>query len=920
MSKPRKGYFEDDEITLSSSLDPRRHHRKVLVQPPSRAVSPTPEPEISIVRSGPAAASATGIAVTRPHELHSNRLQQAKHRDIERIEKQTESISISRKRQGSFSSRRSSTFDSPLFEDSPWRLELQHSGNGGLRNAIKRAEADGNVTKLWIGTLGMPTDALSESKKAEIESTLLTEDYDSIPVFLSDTTFEGHYSHYCKQILWPTLHYQTPDNPKSKAYQDHSWVHYKALNQAFADKIVKVYKEGDIIWVNDYHLMLLPAMLREKLPNAKIGFFLHVAFPSSEVFRCLAARKEFLEGMLGANCVGFQISEYSRHFLQTCNRILAVDTTPEGIKSEHSFVSVVNYAIGIDLKSLDITMQNSEGVGKWRKMICERWKDKKLIVSRDKLDNIRGIKQKLLAYEEFLRAHPEWIERAVLVQIGLYDGSDSEFESEIHTIVDRINSMRADLTATQPVLFLQQYIDFDQYLALIAEADIFAVTSLREGMNLTCHEYIYCNQKHGPLILSEFTGSASVLGDDSLLINPWDISEVANAFYQAITMSEQEKAARWMSLYSYVTNNTCAEWVHNFVKEVDVSWEEDQRRRSDTKHRLHAPLFIQQYQSVPRNGKRIFFLNMDSTDIKNAFVRTNSSTSINSANSTSPFRNTPPPTGPITAPNSASSGKFANSSVLSAVVPTGTGTSYASPQRKISVLNELVLDPANIVYVISRESRNTMERIFRRVNNLGLIAESGGLLRPFGSDEWIRFSEEHCARNISDKWQDPLMPMLESMAERFSGSRIVTNETSIHFDLHSVVEQDPDRASVIIGEVINSVNDAFGEIHVHARLAEDGKVIIARDDLTDADAVQYAFDLERAQIGKDFDYLFVTSLGSESSSDTYDTLYEWANGHEKDVGTVCTVSVGAKGTLAKWTLDGINSLLNLLLTATSQKN
>src|SRR5699024_7548268 len=156
------------------------------------------------------------------------------------------------------------------------------------------------------------------------------------------------YTHFCKTILWPVFHYQIPDNPKNKAYQDHSWVYYVKINQAFAEQIAKEWKRGDSIWVQDYHLLLVPAMLRRLIPDAQIGFFLHIAFPSSEVFRCLAPRKELLEGVLGANLIGFQTDEYCRHFLQTCSRLLSVEATNEGLQLEDRFVNVAKFPIGID--------------------------------------------------------------------------------------------------------------------------------------------------------------------------------------------------------------------------------------------------------------------------------------------------------------------------------------------------------------------------------------------------------------------------------------------------------------------------------------------------------------------------------------------------------------------------------------------
>lgn len=292
------------------------------------------------------------------------------------------------------------------FSDADWTIESAEQGNPGLRNAVRSFSDPGLDDTVWVGTLGMPTDALDTHVKSEIAETL-EDKYSSLAVYVSDADFDGHYSHFCKTILWPVFHYQIPDNPKSKAYEDHSWVYYVKLNEAFAQRIAKNWRRGDTIWVHDYHLLLVPAMLRKLLPDAQIGFFLHVAFPSSEVFRCLAPRKELLEGVLGADLIGFQIDEYCRHFLQTCSRILCVEARKDGVQLEDRFVNVGKFPIGIDPTSWD-ERRRSHDVEHWIKIISEKYEGKRLIVSRDKLDSIRGVRQKLLSYELFLNTYPEF--------------------------------------------------------------------------------------------------------------------------------------------------------------------------------------------------------------------------------------------------------------------------------------------------------------------------------------------------------------------------------------------------------------------------------------------------------------------------------------------------------------------------------
>lgn len=294
------------------------------------------------------------------------------------------------------------------YQGNVWTVEPAIHGNNGLTNAIRATAREDNFHSIWVGTLGFPTDSLQDKTKHEIQNKLENE-YDSLVTYINDSDFDGCYVHYCKTILWPIFHYQVPDHPKSKAYEDHSWKYYRSVNQAFADKIVASYKQGDIIWIHDYHLLLVPGMIREQLPDAQIGFFLHTAFPSSEIFRCLSMRKELLEGMLGANLVAFQTKEYVQHFLQTCSRILVTETTAKGVTVGERFINVTSCPIGIDPTSLDEARQDP-AVMDWIDVLKEKYKGKKLIVARDNLDHVRGVRQKLLAYELFLNKYEEWRE------------------------------------------------------------------------------------------------------------------------------------------------------------------------------------------------------------------------------------------------------------------------------------------------------------------------------------------------------------------------------------------------------------------------------------------------------------------------------------------------------------------------------
>ena len=737
-----------------------------------------------------------------------------------------------------------------VFSAADWKVVDADQGNGGLRNAADAAARDGDNSEngdyTWVGTLGMPTDALEGTQqKQEIEDTLANE-FDMLTVFASDKDFDGHYAHFCKQILWPVFHYQIPDNPKSKAYEDHSWKYYVNVNQAFADKIVSNWKRGDIVWVNDYHLLLVPGMVRQKLPDAKIGFFLHVAFPSSEVFRCLAVRKELLEGMLGANLVGFQIEEYSRHFLQTCSRILSYEATPEGIQLDDRFVDVTNLAIGVDPVSLR-KHQLEENVMKWVNILSERYKDKKLIVARDKLDHVRGVRQKLLAYELFLNKNPQWRGKVVLIQVALSSNEKSELDAAVSDIVTRVNSSWANL-AYQPVVYLKQDIDFAQYLALLTIADALMITSQREGMNLTSHEYLFCQdgrllpeKKHGSLILSEFAGTASIFKKNELSVNPWDYRQCAQAIEQALEMSDTEKETRWNNLFKAVSTNTGGSWFRDFLSRLDVAHKEQHKRDQTSVPRLSIPKVSQQYQNASR---RLFILDYEGTLVS---------------------------WGPV-----------------NQIIP-------VSPQRTLDTLNDLLRDERNIVYVMSGRRPEELERVFRRVPNLGLIAENGCFLRPAHSEKWIEFAE----KSRIQSWKSSVKSILEYVLERTPGAEIEERHCSISF--HYKDAEDPEGAARQAAECASHVNDACESQRVHA-VPLDRSITVEPLDWTKKTAAQKVYaDLtkdDQAGGARAVDFLLVVGDGREDEK-----VFKWANYLGQDqVKDVVTVSLGSRSTEATATV------------------
>lgn len=690
-----------------------------------------------------------------------------------------------------------------IFDTAPWKVTFTDQGNGSLTKAVKLATEQGIIeNRKWVGTLSMPSDYVSSKVIDDIAHTL-SADYNSDAIFPNDDTFQGHYKSYCKQILWPTLHYQIPDDPKSKAFEAHSWDQYKLLNQMMADKAVEVYlrENGDssfddpnnIIWVHDYHLMLVPNMIRKKLPNVKIGFFLHVSFPSSEVFRVFAFRKELLEGMLGANCISFQTDEYVRHFLQTCSRLLLADTNEMGISYEGRFILANTIPVGIDAPSVKKQL-TTDVVQEWRLLIRERWGDQRLLVSRDKLDKLRGIKPKLLAYEKLLKKHPEYVDNTVLIQICIGSSQDPDYEAEIMKIVARINSLPENISISQPVIFLQQDIEFEQYLALQCEADVFVVSSMREGLNLTCHEFIVAtSEKKSPLVLSEFTGSSPLLecnGKGALLINPWDLRGLTDSFEKLLNMSKEEKELRWKNCYQIVLDQDSNNWITKCLQSIREAWSYDQRKSRNNIEMFTKAVLDKFYNQPTNSGKRLIFLNLETPLAISAIYDT-----------------------------SSSSGK---------TPAAGKTDSFSEPSRIANLLSDLLLDPLNHVYLITFLKRADLDILYRTSANLGLIAENGGYIKLIGSKSWVSIVDEK--ETLS--WMPQVTKLIASKVERLPGSHIEVEDCTIRFHPGRAFLEDHNRSMDVMGDCIQHINEVFSEKDgVHATLIRN-VVIVQQNQLT----------------------------------------------------------------------------------------
>ncbi|KAF3794514.1 Alphaalpha-trehalose-phosphate synthase UDP-forming 1 [Nymphaea thermarum] len=472
-----------------------------------------------------------------------------------------------------------------------WSLEISAGGLVSALLGVKQFE-----TK-WIGWAGV--NVPDENGQQALTKALAEKR--CIPVFLDEDIVHQYYNGYCNNILWPLFHYlglpQEDRLATTRSFQS-QFDAYKKANQMFADVVNEHYQEGDVVWCHDYHLMFLPKYLKERNSQMKVGWFLHTPFPSSEIHRTLPSRSELLRSVLAADLVGFHTYDYARHFVSACTRILGLEGTPQGVEDQGKLTRVAAFPIGIDPERF-IRALELPPVQEHIRELKERFAGRKVMLGVDRLDMIKGIPQKILAFEKFLEENPHWRDKVVLLQIAVPTRTDvpeyQRLTSQVHEIVGRINGRFGTLTAV-PIHHLDRSLDFHALCALYAITDVALVTSLRDGMNLVSYEFVACQDaKKGVLILSEFAGAAQSLGAGALLVNPWNITEVAASIGQALDMPADEREKRHKHNFQHVTTHTAQVWAETFVSELNDTVVEAQLRTRQIPPSLQIKTAVERY-------------------------------------------------------------------------------------------------------------------------------------------------------------------------------------------------------------------------------------------------------------------------------------------------------------------------------------
>lgn len=592
------------------------------------------------------------------------------------------------------------------------------SSEGGLATGLKSYHKDNN--SLWIGWPGI----IPENKDQEEKITGLLKKEACLPVFLNDDLFEDYYEGFSNTTLWPLFHYFT----EYSEFKERYWKAYQKVNEIFADKIIENANENDTVWVHDYQLLLLPNYLKTRRPDLNVGFFLHIPFPSFEVFRIMPWREEVLTGMLGADLIGFHTYDYARHFISSVKRILGHDVDFNTISLETRKVSIDVFPMGIDFyKFQDFAFDVQS------KPVQERSKEhqdidrfllsvpnRKLILSIDRLDYTKGIPARLKAFRRFLTDYPEYREKASLLMLTVPSRVGVEqyqnLRSEVEELVGGINGEFGTL-GWNPVIYFFRSLPFENLIELYSSADVALLTPLRDGMNLVAKEYVATKiNLRGVLILSEMAGASKELGE-AIFVNPSNIRDVSKAIYKALTMSEEEQSRAIRSMQERIKRYDIHKWASEFVNTLDkIINKQDEYLARKVSAKLRNS-FISSFNSAK---SRVLFLDYDGTLQR--------------------FYNDP---------------------------------KAAMPDKElIELLNKLSgLDNTELV-IISGRDKNTLGDWFGKNKSLTLIAEHGAWSKEPGR-KWNERNPGH------NKWKENIKPLLESYVDRTPGSLLEEKSHSL---------------------------------------------------------------------------------------------------------------------------------------------
>jgi trehalose 6-phosphate synthase/phosphatase len=426
---------------------------------------------------------------------------------------------------------------------------------GGLATGLSGPH--GRTRGLWVGWIGAAREDV-EAHRAGVATECLARRY--VPVELTRSEVDGYYNRACNEVLWPLFHDMLDKVPLRQP----DWGVYERVNARFADVVADCYQPGDAIWVHDYQLLLLPALLRERLPDARIGFFLHIPFPAAGI-EALPARDDVIRGLAGADVIGFHTNQYLENFrvAARCTRGISCETDSL-VRVNGRQVALGVFPMGIDAAAFAARARSTAAQ---RDALALKGLQR-LLVGVDRLDYTKGIPRRILAIEDLLQRHPEWRGKIRLIQICAPSRTRvrmyRRYRREVDEHVARINGKFGTATWS-PIQYISKSMPMETLAVLYRAADVMLVTPLRDGMNLVAQEFIASRvDGDGVLVLSKLAGAAAEL-HEAVQVNPYDTRAMAEAIHQALTMSFGERVQRMQRLRTRVFSRDVHWWADSFL-------------------------------------------------------------------------------------------------------------------------------------------------------------------------------------------------------------------------------------------------------------------------------------------------------------------------------------------------------------------
>ena len=581
------------------------------------------------------------------------------------------------------------------------------ASEGGLATGLNSVFKQGN--NLWVGWPGL---AIEKSQEEEVHSNLIKQHMK--PVFLSTEEIEDFYEGFSNETLWPNFHYFN----QYTVYKEELWLAYQRVNQKFAEIVSEELEDDDTVWIHDYQLLLLPQLIRAISPNATIGFFLHIPFPSYESFRLLPWRRELLNGMLGADFLGFHTYDDMRHFLSSVNRLAGLGNSNGTIKVKNRLIKADALPMGIDYEKYAASAQDPETLAREARY-RESIGTVKLILSIDRLDYSKGIPQRLRAFELFLSKYPDFKEKVSLFMV-VVPSRDSvskykQLKEEIDLLVGRINGQFSKLNWT-PIHYFYRSFPLPALSAFYRISDVALVSPMRDGMNLVCKEYVASRlDKKGVLILSEMAGASKELSD-AIIVNPNDIHQLVEAMHKALTMPEALQIESMTSMQKSLKRYNIHAWVKLFMDELANV----KKEQSHLKTRLIDNQLSEEIKHAYKQSKeRLIFLDYDGTLVG--------------------FNENPDDSKP--------------------------------DQELIEILERLTKDKNNHIVIISGRGRQFLEE-WMKPYSLDIVAEHGVWIKRMGKP-FKTFIK------INASWKKETMSLLERYVNRTPGSFVEEKDYSL---------------------------------------------------------------------------------------------------------------------------------------------